>query len=130
MGRTPDVSKTTWKEKMESPTCTEEIQPLPICKKGPTWIKPFPASIIKYPTCGAPTCKATADVNRRRAPPRTKKATPHHRVALTLAWNNGTFLLISSSSASWAPLCKHNFKISNSMSLSLAAVCSSLKDSS
>ena len=99
-------------------------------QKGPTWTKPFPASTIKYPTCKV---SDVLSYGRRVPPPapRTQKATPVHRVAdATLAWNNGTFLLMSSSSASWAPLCKHNFKTSNSMSLSLAAVCSSLKDSS
>ena len=45
-------------------------------QKGPTWTKPFPASIIEYPTCGAPTCKATADVCRRAPRPATQKATP------------------------------------------------------
>ena len=31
----PDVNKTTWKEKMESPTCTVEIYNLPfICKRS------------------------------------------------------------------------------------------------
>ena len=135
----PDVSKTTWEEKMETPTCTRRKVAARrarnkcnrrssenVIRRGQNH---FLLQMPKYPTCKG---SDVLSYGRRAPPPRpaTQKATPHHRVASTLAWNNGTFLLISSSSASWAPLCKHNFKISNSMSLSLAAVCSSLKLSS